>query len=186
MQPNFNPEVGFLRRPDFRRYAASARFSPRPQKRFKAVRKFFYTGAFEYYTNNRNVLESRDASVSFQAQMQNQDSYQVTASRSLEALDAPFRIAPAVTIPVGAYSFQNVRVSYSPGPRYKLRGTVSYDTGSFYDGDRQVASYSGRLDITTQLALEPSVSLNWVQLPHGDFHSHVVSTRTLYMLSPRS
>ncbi len=44
---DFNPEVGFLRRDDFRRNFVEARFSPRPS-RIPAVRKLVYQGAWEY------------------------------------------------------------------------------------------------------------------------------------------
>jgi hypothetical protein len=42
-QPNFNPELGFMRRMDFREHIVSGRFSPRPAKN-KRVRKYFYEG----------------------------------------------------------------------------------------------------------------------------------------------
>lgn len=44
VQPNFNPEMGFLRRQDFRTHSADVRFSPRPARtntRLRAIRKFY-------------------------------------------------------------------------------------------------------------------------------------------------
>ncbi len=183
---NFNPEMGFQRRSNFRWQSLSGRFSPRPVKRWKAVRKFYYTGSFDYYTDNNNVLQSRLAGAGFRIERQNQDQYSVTVTDNLEALVAPFRVATGVTIPVGSYDFRNVNLSYQPSVRHKVRGTFQYNTGSFYDGNRQLFSYSGRIDLTPQLGVEPSVSLNFVKLPYGDFTSHVVSTRTTYTLNPRS
>ena len=47
---NFNPEVGFLRRSDFRREFAMARFSPRPARtHMTAFRQFSYQGSVEVH-----------------------------------------------------------------------------------------------------------------------------------------
>jgi hypothetical protein len=43
---HFNPEVGLVRRDDFRRSSGSLRFSPRPA-RIRAVRKFTWEGGVE-------------------------------------------------------------------------------------------------------------------------------------------
>jgi hypothetical protein len=43
----------------------------------------------------------------------------------------------------------------------------------------------GRIEITPQLSLEPSLAFNWVDLPGGDFTEHVASTRMSYSFSPR-
>ena len=39
--------------------------------------------------------------------------------------------------------------------------------------------------MSSQLAIEPIVSANWVTLPWGDFTSTVVSGRNTYTLTPR-
>lgn len=39
--------------------------------------------------------------------------------------------------------------------------------------------------MSDQLSLEPSVSLNWVDLPQGSFQTNVVLTRVFFAFSPR-
>ena len=46
-------------------------------------------------------------------------------------------------------------------------------------------SYSGRVAIRPQLAVEPSLSLNWVDLPYGTFDAQLVTTRLIFTPSPR-
>jgi hypothetical protein len=41
------------------------------------------------------------------------------------------------------------------------------------------------VEITTQLAIEPSFSYNWVDLPYGRFTTSVVTERTTYTITPR-
>ena len=57
---NFNPEVGFLRRDDFRRTFASAQFSPRPRS-IQAVRQFTWGGSLDYIENGAGQVETRTA-----------------------------------------------------------------------------------------------------------------------------
>jgi hypothetical protein len=77
-------------------------------------------------------------------------------------------------------------VSYSFGLQRPYSGTLSAEYGSFYDGTRTTVGFQrGRIELTPQLSLEPSLSFNWVELPWGDFTQHVASTRLSYSFSPR-
>ena len=39
--------------------------------------------------------------------------------------------------------------------------------------------------MTSQFSLEPSVSLNWINLPQGEFTTELISTRATYTITPR-
>ena len=47
-------------------------------------------------------------------------------------------------------------------------GSAAGEIGNFYDGEKKTATFRGRIEITTQLGIEPNVSLNWVDLPEAD------------------
>ena len=111
---NFNPEVGFLRRDDFRRTFMQAKFSPRPAS-IEAVRQFTWRGSLDYIVNGAGQLESRVAQTSFGTEFENSDRFSVDVQRSYELLVEPFPIASNVTIPVGGYAFQDYFASYSMG-----------------------------------------------------------------------
>ena len=108
----FNPEIGFLLRDDFERSFGSVRFSPRPRS-IAAIRKFSWSAQMEYITDRAGVLETREAEGRFGIELENGDAYDLSYTRTYEFLEQPFPIAPRVTIPVGGYSFQDVRTSYS-------------------------------------------------------------------------
>ena len=105
---DFNPDVGFLRRDDFERSRGLFRFSPRPRS-IAAIRKLSWTGAFDYVTDRAGVLESREAVGQFGIEFENSDQFDLAVARRYEFLEESFEIAPDVTIPVGGYSFQDVR-----------------------------------------------------------------------------
>lgn len=183
---NFNPEVGFLRRQDFRKSFGSLRFSPRPERAsMRAVRKFYYEGQFGYVTDTGGRLESRNLGAAQRVEFQNSDRLNVEYARLYERLPGPFRIAPGVTIPTGGYGFEQWTGSYQLGGQRAVSGTFSVVQGSFYGGTQTGVSYSGRVRATYQLAFEPSVSVNWIDLPQGSFVARVVSVPTTFTVSPR-
>ena len=181
---HFNPEVGFLRRTDFRKTAANLRFSPRPRTA-RLVRKYYYNGNFSYITTGTGRLETRAAGANFRIEYQNGDNLNVDYDHSYELLESPFRIATGVVIPVGGYSFGQYSASYQLGQQRPISGTVSLSSGSFYTGDQTAASYRGRIAVHPQLALEPGISFNWIDLPQGTFTTKLLSTRATAPLTPR-
>ena len=181
---HFNPEVGFLRRTNFRRASTTLRFSPRPRAA-RVVRKYYYTGGLTYITTGTGRLESRQDTAGFRTEFQNGDNLNLNYERNYELLEVPFRIAPGVTIPVGGYSFGQARASYQLGTQRSVSGTVSVGRGTFYTGTQTAASYRGRIAIHPQLALDPSISFNWIDLPQGSFTTKLFSTRVTSPLTPR-
>jgi hypothetical protein len=185
VEAQFNPELGFLYRTAFRRSYAEARFSPRPSH--GPVRKLFYQTNIEYITDPHGRLETRTAEASFQAQFNRGDSWTTEYSRYYDLLRKDFGIATGVVIPPGAYAYQNLRTQYTFGVQRKVSGTVQMNRGTFYDGQRTAVAFSsGRVDVIPRLSIEPGISLNWVNLPYGEFTASVISTRATYMLSPRA
>ena len=181
---NFNPEVGFLRRDDFERSFGSARFSPRLHS-VAAIRQLFWEGGIDYVTNRTNVIETRLAQGRFAILFENSDQFDVVFTDSYEFLDEPFPIARQVTIPVGGYSFRDVRTSFALGRQRRLAGTATFQHGGFFGGEKTTAEFiAGRLGVTNQLSVEPGLSLNWVRLPEDDFRTELVTARTTYTLTP--
>ena len=84
VEPNFAPEIGFVRRIDMRRSAGLARFSPRPTN-LGPVRKLTFQGGVTYVTNNADRMDSRDQTVTFQTELDNSDVAGVSLQRHLRA-----------------------------------------------------------------------------------------------------
>ncbi len=182
---NFNPEVGFVRRDDFRRTFAYAQFSPRPRG-LEAVRQFTWGGSFDYILNGAGQLETRVSRASFRTDFENSDSLTADIQKSYELLAEPFEIATDVTIPVGGYEFQDYMLSYRMGPQRRVAGSFSFQRGAFFDGDIMAVGYSrGRVEITRQFSLAPGVSLNRITLPEGQFTAKVAIMRITYTFTPR-
>ncbi|MSO55367.1 MAG: hypothetical protein EXQ55_00330 [Acidobacteria bacterium] len=185
VEKNFNPEIGFLRRENFRRNFANARFSPRTTNN-RLIRRYSYQGSLEYITDNDNHLESREALADFRMDFHNADSFGVQHSRTYEFLPAAFQIARGVHLPTGGYSFQNTRMSFNLGANHRFNGSAAAEFGSFYGGDKKAVTLRGRVEITSQVGVEPNVAVNWVDVPQGQFTDKIMGARVFYTMSPRS
>ena len=182
---NFDPQVGYVRRTDFRRSVAEARFTPRPRRRNR-VRKYTYLGSLDYVTDERvTAVQNKELRGYFATEFQNSDQYSFEYTHGYELIPKPFTISPGVVVPVGGYTTDNVRTTYQLGQQRPLSGRLALGHGSLYEGTRTEASYSGRVAIKPQLAVEPSISLNWVSLPYGDFSAQLLTTRFILTPSPR-
>jgi hypothetical protein len=181
---DFNPEVGFVRRRDMRRSSALLRFSPRP-KALPSVRKFSYTGSFDYIANGAGHLETRAANGEFAIEFQNSDRLSVNVTDSYEFLPRLFDIAPGITLPIGGYRFDNVHLQMNLGQRRTLSGQFALDRGTFYDGTKTTISVSrGRLSAGSQLSLEPTYVLNLVDLKEGSFSNQLIGSRVTFSMTP--
>jgi hypothetical protein len=181
----FDAQAGYVRRTDFRRTYGEARFSPRPGRR-NMVRKYNFIGSLDYVTNARRTeLQNRQVSGIFRTDFQSSDQFTVEYVRDYERVPRSFTIAPGIDVPAGGYSAQNVRTTYSLGQQRPVSGRVGVGRGSFYDGTRTEASYNGRIAIRPQFAFEPSLSLNWVDLPVGAFSATLINSRFVLTPTPR-
>ena len=182
---DFRPEVGFVRRRDFRRNFVEGRFSPRPLS-ISSIRKFLFQGSVDYTTDGGGLLETRARQGLFGIEFENGDMFFAGATDSYELLKQSFPMTPAITIPAGAYRFSNTRVVYALGQQRVASGGLSFDHGGFFGGERTGVGYTfGRVYLSSQLNVEPSVSFNWLTLPEGDFRTDLASVRTTYTLTPR-
>jgi hypothetical protein len=180
----FQPEVGFVRRSDMRRSLVSGRLSPRPHN-IPHIERFEWTSSFEHIANGRGLLETRVESTQFRTEFNNSDNVAISVERTFDRLPTPFPIARGVVIPEGSYTFSSVRGSYTLAPQHRLSGTFSVEGGHLYDGSQLVVGYGGRISVTPQLSLEPSASVNHVELPHGTFTTQLYRTRANYTFTPR-
>ena len=159
VEDNFVPEVGFLRRDNFRRSYGTGRFSPRPRS-IDAIRQFRLEGSFDYIvTADTGLVETRQTQLGFSTEFENSDRVGVSLADNYEFLVEPFEPGPGVTLPIGGYSFQDVEATYSPGAQRPFTGRFTVHVGEYFNGDiRSVSFTRGRLAVTERLSVEPAAS----------------------------
>jgi hypothetical protein len=181
---HFRPEVGFVRRGDMRRTVGQLRFSPRLPA-IAAIRKLSWSASVDYIENGAGVVEAREHQGTFGIDFENSDTFNLTYTHTYEFLPEVFGISPGVDLPVGAYRYGTTRVGYGIGQQRRVSGQLSFEHGSFYGGRRTSFGASrGRVNVSSQLSLEPTYALNRVTLPEGTFTSHLAGTRMTYTMTP--
>ena len=150
VEPNFNPEVGFLRRTSFRRSYGQARYSPRPG--WRGVRKVYYIGSVDYITDIANRPESKEVQATYQMELNSSDIWNVDVSRNYERLTKRFEVGrPAVRA--------SRRVRVHAGPRHIHAGISAtgvrqhhcWAQSGFYDGTLSEVTWRGRVEISKQI-----------------------------------
>ncbi len=181
---HFDPQIGFVRRRDMRKNFVSGRFSPRTTNS-KRVRRYLWTGQFNHIENGSGRLETRTAEGQFEVQFHNSDRFTFEYTSETEFLPAPFPIATNVTVPGGEYDFGSGELSYVFGQQRKVSGTVRAGYGTFFNGHKTTLTVTrGRVSFGPQISIEPSVSINKIDLVQGQFTTKVISTRTTYTMTP--
>jgi hypothetical protein len=182
---NFNPELGFIRRDDLRKSFGSFKFSPRP-RHVPAVRKFYGLASMNYLETIAGRLDTREGIGEAGIEFQNSDKLSVSYLETYELIPRPFAIAVGVTVPVGGYNYDNLKVAYTLARQHVVAGGVTVERGSFYSGHKTGVSFTrGRVELTPRLSAEPSVSINRVDLLQGSFTNRLVGARVTYTMSPR-
>jgi hypothetical protein len=187
---DFNPEIGLVRRSGFELTSGDARFSPRPAG-IPWIRQLIFQADGSYLTEQETgLVESRGYGGSFQVDLDRGDGFTAQFSNSYENLVAPARISGAL-FAAGRYDWNEYQVSYRFGPQRPYQGNLSLRWGGFYTGTRRAVGLSqGRIEVTPQLSMEPSLEFNWLDLPQqtspGEFNQHVARLRTTYTITPRA
>jgi hypothetical protein len=183
LQENYDPAVGYTLRNGYRRYAPQARFQPRPRRvqgrtRFGVQQyQFGVSGDLQYLiAGNEPLLRQWDYTV-FQADFQSQEQIQVHVIPTYERLDRNFTINKGVTLPIGTdYSYSRYRVQVRTAARRVFAVNATYETGSFYSGDRD------QLILDTGIRPRPGMVLylygewNKIALPEGRFTTRLYRT----------
>lgn len=187
---NFRPDVGFLRRTDFRRSFAELRFSPRPA-RIRAIRKFTWSTSGDYIENGAGQVDTRIWRAAFLTEFQSSDQFSIDAARVYDFLPAPFTPAGSpAPIPVGGYVFNDAGASYTFGAQRRASGLIGVRAGEFYDATIRTLTIGGsalspsRVSFNRHLSVEPTFSISRIERPSASFTTRLARARVDYGFTP--
>jgi hypothetical protein len=181
---NFNPEVGFVRRDNMVRSFGLFRFSPRPRAS-RTIRRYSYIGSLEYIEDGTGRLETREGTGEFALEFQNADRFSVTYTNIYDFLPTPFEITTGIRLPVAGYDYQNGRVAFNMGQQRRVSFNLFAEHGTFYSGHKtSVGASRGRLNLNSQISVEPTYTVNRVELEEGSFTTHLAGSRIIYTVTP--
>jgi hypothetical protein len=182
---NFNPEVGFVQRIGYRRPNYGIFVSPRP-KNSRFIRRFWPHHHWQGYYRFDGRPESGFRHSDFRVDFQDGSSAGLAFNQNFEQLFKPFEIHPGVVLPVGSYPFNNWSLYGNSDRSAKLYASGNYAWGAFYSGRIRTLTLGGGLRSNYRYLLSTSYVRNDVELPVGNFTTHLAILQFNYSFTPKS
>jgi uncharacterized protein DUF5916/cellulose/xylan binding protein with CBM9 domain len=183
--PNFNPEVGFVRRGDISHYAGELTWAPRVDH--PTIQNYTMGTTVDYYERaSLDSMETRVQEANAGIRFRNNGSTNFTVARTFDRLFEPFNIRPNITIPAGDYEYTNYVGSFNIGQGRQITGNASYNWGEFWDGKSKAWSGAIGWRPDYHFSFDGTYSRNAVTLPGGPFTTNLIGARFLYAFTPRA
>jgi hypothetical protein len=164
-EDSFNPEVGFLRRTGFQRFASELAISPRPE--FLPFLQQMEVKPYEisyYVDDDTGELESMYVEfVPLAFTTRGGDEFEINIQRRADNLVDPFELFEGAEIPIGRYWFTRWDLELDSYGGRPVSGGLELSNGDFYLGRRR----------------EVATSLNWKTGKHislgADYENNRIS-----------
>ncbi len=182
---DFNPEVGFLPRSEYRmgnaRVQRNYRFASLPW--FRELRPHV---VYREFFDLEGFSETRLVHIDSHFEFANGAFFQLPAINfTREGLKQPFAIAPGVVIPAGTYDNLDWGFVYNTDLSAPLSLQGRIDVGGFYSGFRKGTSSTLNGRLGEKLVAGLRLSYYDVNLPEGSFTTSLIGLRAAYSFTPR-
>ncbi len=171
---DYRPTMGFVPRNGFRRVEPRIGWAPRPE-RIDWIRQMEFAVQFRNLTElGTGVLEEREWQFDLlELDFESGDNVELSATRTLEFLDAGYEVIDGVDILPGEYTNWEWSIRGRTTGRRRVSGFASFGRGGFWDGER--TRYSARASFRPNpgIILSGNFEHNDVWLPRGAFSADV-------------
>jgi hypothetical protein len=172
----FDPGVGFLNRRGIEAFELGTRYTHRPRAGY--LRAISSGVDVERIDLVKGELQSQSTSMQLiQLESRLGDELGLEHEIEREQLDEPFEISDGIVIPLGRYRFANTRIDFSTADQRRVWGSIDYQTGDFFDGEREEIAAEVNWRPSGRLRTGLSYEWNDIRLPGGDFITRVVGFR---------
>ncbi len=180
----FNPEVGFLRREDFRKLSTLVLRRIRPAD-FFSIQEIRPHVSFAGYWNHENIYETGRLHVDNHLEWRSGAELHTGINFTHEEVIEPFEIYPGVHVRPGVYDNKEAQiVAFTDEGRW-LSGGLRTIAGGFFGGTRLSLRPTAKMRLGDRFNTEFSWSRNDIDLPEGAFVANLVLTRISYSFTPR-
>ncbi len=183
VDPDFEPELGFVRRRDIRQYRTAPRVNWWIDG--ETVRRLYFRIAPTLSTNHSGEVDSWAVPVGWLGlRLQSGDSLQFETHRIHERLDQAFEIRSGISIPAARYTMTRHFATLRFSDARQLSGSFRFEYGDFYDGSLLQISLSPRLITSPYWQLSATLRDIRVDLNGGKFDTQVYEGHLDVTLSP--
>ena len=189
IEEHFNPEVGFVQRGGYdpedevgrpmRKTSVGMGVAPRPEESISWIREFRPTVRVDYYTDDQNLLETREVDTSFSVEFSNSSFLSFSRRSTFDRLTEDVEILDRV-FSTGDYQFEEVSESFSSDRSQMVSGFVRWSDAGFYDGDQRAYTIGGRFSPRAQFAADLSWSHSNFEFIDDAFSTDLANLRLTY------
>ena len=183
---DFNPEVGFLSRDDYRKIEGRVLYRYRPDDVAGLLElrpHVSYRGWWDLEGEQESGFLHVDNHFEWRSSVEIHTGMNFTYERVKE----PFELTEGVEVPVGEYDNSEVQLVFQSDEGKALYGEVRSFTGGFFNGDRQTLQPVVRYRIGETFSTELSWNYNRIDLPTEDsaFTINAGQLRVSYSFTPK-
>ena len=189
VDPDFNPETGFVRRSDMAQYLGEVSWEPQLVSN-RTIRSLNFATKVDYYEGaSSGRMETRVQSGDLGISFDDGAAVTFTTEQTFDRLFRPLNIpagTPRVTVPAGDYSFLGYTAQASTNASRELAGNATFTWGDFYNGKRKALTGGMTYAPGYHLILNLTYERNDVELPSGAFTTNLLRSRATYAFTPRT
>ncbi len=171
---DYDPQVGFVQRNNFRRVEPRINWQPRPA-RIKQIRQLGFGVQYRHLVAmDTGVPEEREWEVELLGiEFESGDNVSVQATRRFEELYNAFEVSDGLDILPGGYTVQRYSVGGFTAGRRKVSVYGGVEWGEFWDGSSTEISVRATFRPSAGVSIGTSIGYNDVDLPRGAFTANV-------------
>ncbi|RLD49854.1 MAG: hypothetical protein DRI94_10235 [Bacteroidetes bacterium] len=187
MQEGFNPELGYMRRTNYRSYSWYFRLTPRIFTKYGIKKMIFKPWGFTVYqTLNTGELESFwNETRPLGAVFKSGERFEVNFKQSFDRLDEAFNLTDEISIPVGHYWMYREELQFETNQARRIWTALFYNWGGFYTGKIRTFEAETGLNINKHLNINASYTFNKVILPEGNVNTHELASYINYAFNTK-
>jgi len=182
---NFNPEIGFLRRSNYRKASLSifSRFRPENFLSLQEIRP--HTSMWGYWGRDDAFQETGYVHMDTHWEFKNAWELHTGYNLRREGVREEFEISDGVVVPANTYDESEVVIVTMTDQSDPVSLSMRTTIGGFFGGDKISLSPSLKVRHGETLSTELSLSYNDVDLPGGAFTTNLFRVRVNYSFSTR-
>jgi hypothetical protein len=186
VQSNFNPEVGFLARRNYRKYEGRIFRRYRPDDFLNLFEIRPHTNFYRFYDFD-GYLQTSYLHVDSHWEFANTMEIHTGVNFTEEGVQEPFEIVDDVWVPIGRYKHEESQLVFQTNQGAPLSFYIQSRIGGFFGGDR--VNLNPRINY--RIGERFSTELSWnhsdidLPVPNGKFKVDVGQLRVSYSFTPR-
>ncbi len=188
VQRDYNSEMGFLRRGNYKLFRSKLYIMPRPDSISWIQKLVFKPVDFHMYlTDATNKFESFDYEIRpLGIHFTSGEQFEFNIVRNFDRLDESFDLYDSTEIKADNYWWTVYNFEFSTFSARRVSAFINYSQGGFYNGEQKSLYTSLKFNVNKNLNLSADFSQKHIDLPTNSFTTNEIGGRIDYAFNPKT